>query len=122
MSREFSRANRISEIVMREIAQIIQSEMSDPRIGMITVSHVNVTSDLKCAKVFITRLNNFNEEHNIRECLKCMANAAGFLRRNLARRTELRIIPKLLFLYDHSLEHGFYIDNLIFKANNITDD
>ncbi|NQY51544.1 MAG: 30S ribosome-binding factor RbfA [Piscirickettsiaceae bacterium] len=122
MSIEFSRVKRISEILMREIARIIQFKMSDPRIGMITVSHVDVTSDLKCAKVFITRLNDFNADHNIQECLKCMANAEGFLRRNLAKRTELRIIPELLFLYDYSLEHGFYIDNLIFKANNITDD
>ena len=122
MSREFSRAHRIGEIVMREISQIIQFEMSDARIGMVTVSYVNVTSDLKCAKVFITRLNHFNSHHDIQKCLRCMSNAAGFFRRNLARRTKLRIIPVLRFFYDFSLEYGFYIDDLIFRANNIKDD
>ncbi|OUR64194.1 ribosome-binding factor A [Methylophaga sp. 42_25_T18] len=123
MAREFSRTNRISEVVMRELAQMIQLELSDPRVGMVTVSHVDVTSDLKYAKVFITRLNGFDSDQDVKECLKGLSNAAGFLRRGLAKRVELRAIPELRFLYDKSLEHGFHMDDLIAKANaNITDD
>lgn len=70
MAREFSRTSRISEVVMRELAQIIQHEVSDPRVSMVTVSHVDVTSDLKYAKVFITRLNGFDSEQDVKECLK----------------------------------------------------
>ena len=119
MSREFSRSYLISEIIMREIAQMIQFEISDPRIGMVTVSHVNVTSDVKYAKVFITRLNHSQPDQDSKECLKCLSNAVGFFRKILAKRIKLRAIPKLFFFYDDSLEHGFYIDDLISKANNI---
>ena len=123
MAREFSRTNRISEVVMRELAQMIQLELSDPRVGMVTVSHVDVTSDLKYAKVFVTRLNGFDSDQDVKECLKGLSNAAGFLRRGLAKRVELRAIPELRFLYDKSLEHGFHMDDLIAKANaDITDD
>ena len=123
MAREFSRTNRISEVVMRELAQMIQLELSDPRVSMVTVSHVDVTSDLKYAKVFVTRLNGFDSDQDVKECLKGLSNAAGFLRRGLAKRVELRAIPELRFLYDKSLEHGFHMDDLIAKANaDITDD
>jgi len=122
MAREFSRTNRIGEMLMRELAQMIQHEVSDPRVGMVTVSHVDVTSDLKYAKVYITRLNSDDTEQNIKECLQGLARAAGFLRRGLARRVELRNIPELTFLYDKSLEHGFHMDELIAKANaDLTD-
>lgn len=123
MAREFSRTNRISEVVMRELAQMIQHEVADPRVGMVTVSHVDVTSDLKYAKVFITRLDGFDSEKDVKECLQGLNRAAGFLRRGLAKRVELRAIPELRFQYDKSLEHGFHMDDLIAKANaNNTDD
>lgn len=102
---------------MRELAQMIQHEVSDPRVGMVTVSHVDVTSDLKYAKVFITRLNGFDSEQDVKECLEGLSRAAGFLRRGLAKRVELRAIPELRFQYDKSLEHGFHMDDLIAKAN-----
>jgi len=117
MAREFSRTNRIGQLVMRELAQMIQQEVSDPRVGLVTVSHVDVTSDMKYAKVFVTRLNGVDSEQDINECLEGLKHAAGFLRRNLAGRVELRNIPELRFHYDKSLEHGFQMDELIAKAN-----
>ncbi len=123
MAREFSRTNQISKLVMRELAHIIQCEICDPRIGMVTVSYVDVASDLKYAKVFITRLDSFNLDQDINECLEYLSNAAGFLRHILAKRLKLRVIPELCFLYDTSLQHGFYMDSLIAQANfDITDD
>jgi ribosome-binding factor A len=117
MAREFSRSNRIGELIMRELAQMIQHEVSDPRVGMVTVSHVDVTADMKYAKVLVTRLTTDNSEEDIKECLAGLSNAAGFLRRRLASRVELRNIPELRFHYDKSLEHGFHMDELISKAN-----
>jgi len=117
MAREFSRTNRIGQLVMRELAQMIQHEVSDPRVGLVTVSHVDVTADMKYAKVFVTRLNGVDSEQDIEECLAGLKRAAGFLRRNLAGRVELRNIPELRFHYDKSLEHGFQMDELIAKAN-----
>jgi len=117
MAREFSRTNRIGQLVMRELAQMIQQDVSDPRVGLVTVSHVDVTADMKYAKVFVTRLNGVDSEQDVKECLAGLTNAAGFLRRNLAGRVELRNIPELRFHYDKSLEHGFQMDELIAKAN-----
>ena len=117
MAREFSRTNRIGELIMRELAQMIQHEVSDPRVGMVTVSHVDVTSDMKYAKVYVTRLTTDESEQDIKECLQGLSHAAGFLRRRLAGRVELRNIPELRFHYDKSLEHGFHMDKLISKAN-----
>ena len=117
MAKEFSRTSRIGEVIMRELAQMIQQEVSDPRVGMVTVSHVSVTPDLKFAKVYITRLNGIKSEKDVNECIEGLTNAAGFLKRGIAKRVEIRTIPELRFYYDKSLEHGFYMDELIAKAN-----
>jgi len=123
MAREFSRTSRIGEMIQRELAQMIQHEVSDPRVGMVTVSHVDVTSDLKYSKVYVTRLATTESEEEIEQCLQGLNRAAGFLRRGLAGRVELRAIPELRFYYDKSLEHGFHMDELISKANkNLSDD
>lgn len=117
MAQEFSRTSRIGEVIMRELAQMIQQEVSDPRVGMVTVSHVDVTSDLKYAKVYVTRLNGVESDQDIDECITGLTNAAGFLKRGIAKRVEIRTIPELRFHYDKSLEHGFHMDELIAKAN-----
>ncbi|AFI84132.1 MULTISPECIES: 30S ribosome-binding factor RbfA [Gammaproteobacteria] len=117
MAREFSRTNRISEVMMRELALLIQHDLADPRVSMVTVSHVDVTSDLKYARIYVTRLSGFDSEEAAKECLAGLNNAAGFLRRALAKRVKLRIMPELQFRYDTTLEHGFYMDELISKAN-----
>ena len=109
MAREFSRSHRIGEMLMRELALIIQHDISDPRVGMVTVSHVDVTADLKHAKVYVTHLNKSElAEHDMKECLAGLARASGFLRRGLARRVELRAIPELRFYYDKTLPTKIY--------------
>ncbi len=117
MAREYSRTSRFGEVIMRELALMIQREISDPRVGMATVSHVDVTADLKYAKVYVTRLNGFESEQDAAECIKGLNSAAGYLRRGLAGRVQLRNIPQLQFVYDKSLENGFRMDELIAKAN-----
>ena len=117
MAKEFSRTSRIGEVIMRQLAQMIQQEVSDPRVGMVTVSHVDVTSDLRYAKVYITRLNDTESEEDVKECIAGLTNAAGFLKRGIAKRVEIRTVPELKFYYDKSLEHGFHMDELIAKAN-----
>ncbi len=116
MAREFSRTYRVGQLVKRELAQIIQQELSDPRIGMVTVSHVDVTPDMKYAKVFVTMLGRDETEDDINACLQGLRHAAGFLRRHLADRIELRYIPELRFHYDKTLENGFHMDALIARA------
>ena len=117
MAREFSRKNRFGEVVMWELALMLQREISDLRVGMVTVSHVDVTADLKYAKVYVTRLNGFDSQQDVDECLQGLNSASGYLRRGLAGRVKLRNIPELQFVYDKSLENGFRMDELIAKAN-----
>ncbi len=123
MAKEYSRTSRIGEVLMRELAQMIQQEVSDPRVGMVTVSHVDVTSDLKYATVYVTRLNGTDSEQETKECLEGLSRAAGFLKRGIAKRVDIRTIPELRFKYDTSLDHGFRMDELIAKANrDLADD
>jgi ribosome-binding factor A len=88
---------------------------------MVTISHVDVTADLKYAKVLVTRLNGVETEQDKAECIEGLTRAAGFLRRNLAKRVDLRAMPELSFEYDNTLEHGFHMDELIAKANKDLD-
>jgi ribosome-binding factor A len=117
MAKEFSRTSRVGEVIMRELAQMIQQEISDPRVGMVTLSHVDVTADLKYAKVYVTRLNGADTEEEKQQCLQGLQNAAGYLRRGLGSRIKLRITPELRFVYDTTLENGFRMDKLIAEAN-----
>lgn len=121
MAREYSRSSRFSEVVMRELALMIQREISDPRVGMVTISHVDVTSDLKYAKVYVTRFNGFDSQQDVDSCLAGLNSAAGYLRKGLAGRVKLRNIPELQFVYDKTLENGFHMDELIAQANTPKD-
>jgi ribosome-binding factor A len=113
MNREFSRTRRIGELLQRELAQLIQEELKDPRIKFVTVSHVNVAPDLKQAKVYVTFLQ---EEKDVQEQLKILNKAVGFLQHGLSQRIELRVIPHLRFVYDDSIERGRHLSALIDEA------
>lgn len=113
MAREFSRTRRVGEQIQRELAQLIQQELKDPRIGMVTVSAVEVSRDLAYAKVYISTLN---PEQDLDQTLKVLRRASGFLRRELGRRMLLRIVPELRFVYDESIERGSRLNSLIEEA------
>lgn len=105
------RINRIAEEMKKEISSIIQSELKDPRLpGMTSVLSVEVTKDLRYAKIFITVLGNSEQKENAINALK---SAAGFIRREISHRIQLRYTPELLFELDNSIEHGIYITKLI---------
>jgi ribosome-binding factor A len=107
---------------MRELALMLQREVSDPRVTFVTVSHVDVTSDLKYAKIFVTRLNGFDSDQDAQECVNALNKMSGFLRKGLASRVKLRGIPELQFHYDKTLENGFRMDELIAQANRKDDE
>ena len=115
--KEFSRTLRIAEEIRRDIASMIQSELQDPRIGMVTVSRVEISRDLVHAKIFITLLDaEKSEGHDLRNSLLGLNNAAGFLRRALAKRLRLRIVPQLRFVHDESVVRGARLTALIDAA------
>ena len=116
MAQEYSRTQRVADQIQRELASLIQREVKDPRVGMATVSAVEVSLDLSHAKVFVTIFNGSEDEQEIAESVKALNSASGFLRSQLGQRMKLRIVPTLRFHYDDSLSRGNYLSNLIDQA------
>ncbi|CAI8364624.1 MAG: 30S ribosome-binding factor [Oceanospirillaceae bacterium UBA2001] len=116
MAQEYSRTQRVADQIQRELAALIQREVKDPRLGMATVSAVEVSRDLSHAKVFVTVLNGGEDQQEITESVKALNNASGFLRSQLGQRMKLRIVPTLRFHFDDSLSRGNYLSNLIDQA------
>lgn len=113
MARDFQRSRRIADQVQRELADIVRLELKDPRVGMITITDVEVTSDYEHAKVFFTLLG---DAARAEEATRGLKRAAGFLRTQLAHRLKLRIVPQLQFVYDTSVERGMNLSRLIDEA------
>lgn len=105
------RIYRISEEIKREISNIIQNELKDPRLPeLVSVLSVDTTRDLRYAKVYVSVYGNEEEKKKAMEGLK---NASGFIRREIGQRIKLRYTPELLFELDNSIEYGIYINKLI---------
>jgi ribosome-binding factor A len=98
----------------KEVAMIIQREVKDPRLGMVTVSAVEITRDLAYAKVFVTFFTL--EGQNVDQSVDILNEAAGFIRTLLAKRIKARIMPELRFVYDKSMVEGVRMTNLVNKA------
>lgn len=108
------RTNRIAEEMKREISEIIKNEVKDPRLPtLISVIAVNVTKDLRYAKVFVSVLGTEEEKVGAISALK---SAAGFIRREVGHRMQIRYTPELHFELDTSIEHGVYMSQLIDKT------
>ena len=112
---EFKRTDRVADQLQKELAVLIQREVKDPRLGMVTVSGVEVSRDLGYADVHVTLLGDDTPER-IKENLKVLKQAAGFLRGQIARRIKLRHVPELRFHYDESVVRGQRLSSLIEEA------
>ncbi len=115
MAREFKRADRVAQEIQKEVAVILQQEVKDPRIGMVTVSDVEVSRDLAYAKIFVTFLFDNDPEH-IAQGMKGLEKAAPYIRTLLGKAMRLRIVPALRFVYDNSLMEGMRMSNLVTQA------
>ncbi|RMF19384.1 MAG: 30S ribosome-binding factor RbfA [Gammaproteobacteria bacterium] len=118
MAREYSRLDRVGDQVQRELAQLIQRELKDPRLGMVTVNAVRISKDLMYADVYVTVLNirDMDDEQAALESLQILEGARGFLRSELGRRIKLRVMPELRFHYDESVGYAQRMNALIAKA------
>jgi ribosome-binding factor A len=114
--KDYPRSRRIAEQIQRELSEIIRLELKDPRVGMITLTDVEVTPDYSHAKIFFTRLGDEADNAAILMVSKALEHAAGFLRSELAHRMRLRIVPQLHFEYDESVARGVRLSNLIDEA------
>ena len=110
MSKNEARLGRVNEELMKAISHIITYELKNPDVtGMISVTRVKVTPDLKYAKVYVSILN----PKSVEETMKGLKESAGFIRSQIAKNVNLRITPELVFEYDDSIEHGEKIDNIL---------
>lgn len=109
-NRNNNRQGRIDEEFKKEISSIINFDLKEPTVtGLISVTRVKVTPDLKYAKVWVSILNAKNTE----ETLKGLSKSSGFIRAELAKRINLRNTPELTFVIDDSLEYGAKIDSIL---------
>ncbi|MEP7703215.1 30S ribosome-binding factor RbfA [Paraglaciecola sp. 25GB23A] len=118
MAREFSRTDRVGQQIHKEIASILQNEFKnrDPRLGMVTVSSVEVSRDLAYTKIYVTFFEN--DEELMEEYLNILQENKGYIRTLLASRMRMRAVPALKFLRDGSLTEGIRIANLVSETRN----
>ena len=110
----FNRINRINEEVKRELSIIIRN-LKDPRISdFASVIAVDITRDLRWCKVFI---NVMGDEKSQKDTLAGLKSAAGFIRREIGEKVDLRVSPEILFELDHSIEHGAHINEILNKLH-----
>lgn len=108
---EFSRSERVAEEIKKAASQIINNEIKDPRVsGLISVTKVEVTKDLRHAKIFLSIYGEESEKQKVFEGLK---NAEGFIRKELAHRVRMKFIPEISFKMDESIEYGIHIYKLL---------
>ena len=100
---EFKRADRVGDQIRVELADILLKKIKDPRVGFMTVTRVELSDDLKHAKVFFSVLG---DEAKIKETLKGLKSAAHFIRGEIGRRLKLRYTPEVSFLFDESIARG----------------
>ena len=108
--KNINRLGRIDEELKKEISTVINYELKNPKItGLISVTKVKVTPDLKYAKVYVSILNS----KNVKETLANLKKSSGYIRTEIAKRVNLRVTPELVFVLDESMEYGAKIDQIL---------
>jgi ribosome-binding factor A len=113
----YKRSQRVSDLIREEIADIIMYRLKDPRIGFITVTGVDMSADLKFAKVFVSILKE--EERD--QTLEILNSAKKFMRSILSKRLKMKFIPNIEFKLDTSIEYGYKIDKLLKEISDTSD-
>lgn len=119
MPKEFNRMQRVSELIRRELGTIIAREMDDPRVSFVSVTAVDVSKDLRNAKVYVTQIDTAADASLD---VRALQKASGFLRKQLADVLTLKSIPALTFVYDNSIQRGVDLTRLIERSVAETDD
>lgn len=115
MPREFKRSDRVADALQRSLAQVIQREVRDPRLGLVNVNSVDVARDLTTARVYVTFIG-VNDDEQSEEAVKVLNNAASYLRTFVARDLTTRITPRFTFYYDSVAVRGQELSALIDKV------
>ncbi|TDG12652.1 30S ribosome-binding factor RbfA [Seongchinamella unica] len=115
MAKEYARTQRVADYLQRELAALIQHEVRDPRVGMVSITGVDVSRDLGHARVYYTSMSA-NSAEEASESTAALNKAAGFLRSQLSRDSSMRMVPQLRFYFDSSVGRGRDLEELIRKA------
>ena len=110
------RATRVAEQIHHELAQLIAREVKDPRVGMVTLTSVDITPDYAYATVHFTVLPS--DDATVARTLEGLRRSAGFMRSQLGRRVRIHTTPELRFVHDTSVERGVGLSRLIDEANS----
>jgi ribosome-binding factor A len=112
----FDRNSRLSEEIRKTISSVIQNGLKDPRIPMLTsITNVDVTKDLKYAKVFVSV---YGDETQKAKCIEGLKSSAGFIRKEIGANIKMRHIPELTFELDNSIEYGLHISKILNEINS----
>ncbi|MFN3395284.1 MAG: 30S ribosome-binding factor RbfA [Thermodesulfovibrionales bacterium] len=114
----YKRSQRVSDLLREEIAEIIMRRLKDPRLGFVTVTGVDITEDLKIAKVFVSVLKEEEKEAT----LDILNSAKSFIRSEVAKRVRMKTIPAIEFRLDESIEYGAKIDRLLKEIKERSED
>lgn len=107
----YKRSDRVADVIKEEVASmILHGDIKDPRIGFVTITRVELTPDMKEAKVFFSQIGSAGDKAKSRNGLN---HASGYVRRALAKRLDLRHIPNVSFVFDDSLEYADHIEKVI---------
>lgn len=115
MPREFKRADRVADALQRSLAQLIQTEVRDPRVGMVNINEVTVSRDLAMAKIYVTFVGQDSDTES-EAAVEILNHAASYLRNLVAKDLTLRATPKLQFYFDKTAVHGQALSSLIDRA------
>ncbi len=116
MPREFARSARVAQTISRQLSSILRTQVKDPGVNQLTITDVDVTKDLRQAKVYVTSM--MDDDVDIDSVMSAIDRATGFIRRQLASKVDLRHCPILVFVYDNSISEGARMSALIDKALN----
>ena len=109
------RGVRVADQIQRDLSEIIAFELKDPRVGMITITEVQITPDYAHAKVFFTMLSD--KQDDIQNTVSGLRAAGGYIRKELGRRVSIHTLPELHFVHDTSTARGIEMSKLIDEAN-----
>lgn len=110
----YKRADRVRDLLREEVADIVMYKLKDPRIGFVTVTGVDMTPDLKAAKVFVSILKEEEREPT----LEALNDSRNFIRNILSKRLKMKFIPSIEFRIDASIDYGFKIDRILREIKN----
>lgn len=111
---ENTRTSRVAEQMKKEIGEIMNQKLKDPRVGFVTVTDIDLTNDLQHATIYVSVLGDETEKE---ESLIGLSKASGFIRSEVGKRIRLRKVPEIVFQFDEAHEHGNRIESILRKLN-----